>query len=424
MQNLYLKLKSFAASNNVSSFWCDRSGSLTITFVLVFFAFVSFLGSAVDYNRAITAKAAISSTVDAAALAGARKMVNDNASIDEVTATVSDIIAVNFSNSDASGATLNNLSVRTFPEQGEVQVEAEVSVPTAFTRLAGLTEIDVSVQAHANFMLNKDVELTMMLDLTGSMSGDKITDLQNASKDLIDILMPEDDHLRNKVRIGLVPYSEGVNAGDYAATATDGASTSCATERGGVEAFTDADYLGAPIGNGSEDCPQSIIVPLTDNRSILTASINGFTTGGYTAGQTGIAWSWYMLSPNWSTLWPTASQVVPYDDDAAVKVAILMTDGAFNTVYNYVPSQDGGHYEEDYDPTQSRSRARDLCEAMKTAGIRIYTVAFEVDSDSARRMMHDCASETKMYFNAANGEELRTAFRMIAGRISDLRLSK
>lgn len=408
----------------ITAFLTDTSANLTVTFAFLCIAALMFVGSAVDYGRAVTAKNAIAGTVDAATLAGARKLVSDNASQDEVAATVADVISVNLLNGNAGGAELKGLTVVAAPETGEVRVDADIRVPTTFTKIAGFNHIDVSLHSSANFLLSKDVELAMMLDVTGSMGGSRIADLKVAAKDLIDVLLPADGTNRNKVRIGLVPYSQGINAGTYANSATAGASGSCATERAGIEAYTDADYLGAPIGNGSSACPTSRILPITDDRGTLISNIDAFATGGYTAGHIGIAWSWYMLSPNWSALWPGDSLVVPYGDEDTVKVAILMTDGAFNTVYNYVTDWRGSRYVEDYQPSQSRQRARELCDAMKAVDIKIYTIAFQVGSSTAKEVMQDCASEEKMYFDAADGEQLRGAFRMIAGKISDLRISR
>ena len=402
----------------------DTSANVTMTFAFLGVAIVMFLGTAVDYNRALNAKVVIARTIDAAALAGARKLVTDDSSDSVVAATVGDVVAVNFLNAEAAGAQLLSLSVSTDREDGEVNVDAEVRVDTIFTRIASIDHIDISMASTAKFLPEKDIELAMMLDVTGSMGGSRITDLKVAAKDLVDVLLPEGKTLPNKVRIGLIPYSQGVNAGTYAAAATNGASTSCATERSGLQAYTDASYLSAPVGNGSSGCPASTLLPLTDNRASLISKIDGFSTGGYTAGHTGIGWSWYMLSPNWTTLWPAESAVVPYDDDETVKVAILMTDGAFNTVYDYVSSEEGGEYVETYSSWKSRQRARALCEAMKDEDIKIYTIAFEVSSWSAKEVMKDCASDDNMYFDASSGTELRIAFNKIAGQISELRIAR
>jgi hypothetical protein len=53
-----------------------------------------------------------------------------------------------------------------------------------------------------------EVEISMMLDITGSMDGSKIRDLKDAAKDLIDIVLIQETR---KSRIALVPFSEAIN---------------------------------------------------------------------------------------------------------------------------------------------------------------------------------------------------------------------
>ena len=54
----------------------------------------------------------------------------------------------------------------------------------------------------------------MVLDLSGSMSGQKLTDLKNAAKDLVDLIVqPVQTPYYSKV--ALVPWSYSVNPGSY-----------------------------------------------------------------------------------------------------------------------------------------------------------------------------------------------------------------
>lgn len=48
--------------------------------------------------------------------------------------------------------------------------------------------------------------------------------------------------------------------------------------------------------------PDKAIVPLSDNKTALKNSINSYTAAGSTAGHIGIAWAWYLLSPNFRNL--------------------------------------------------------------------------------------------------------------------------
>ena len=48
------------------------------------------------------------------------------------------------------------------------------------------------------------------------------------------------------------------------------------------------------------------VVPLTSDKSFLLNKIDGLTATGSTAGALGTAVTWYMLSPKWNSVWPSA----------------------------------------------------------------------------------------------------------------------
>ena len=120
------------------------------------------------------------------------------------------------------------------------------------------------------------------------------------------------------------------------------------------------------------------------------------------------------------------SDPAQYSDDVR-KIAILMTDGEFNTFFHGTQGNAFGPHE-----TLSSSLARDLCTDMKALkngnpGITIYSVAFQAPL-SARETLKDCANEDTanqtFYYSADSNEELRNAFRSIASSIQTLRISK
>jgi L-rhamnose mutarotase len=82
--------------------------------------------------------------------------------------------------------------------------------------------------------------------------------------------------------------------------------------------------------------------------------------------------------------------------------------------------------------TASRSQARkeydnktaELCENIKDAGIRVYSITFQVKSKSTEKLFQECASETELYFHSPTNAELESVFQQIAVDLSNLRLSK
>jgi hypothetical protein len=65
---------------------------------------------------------------------------------------------------------------------------------------------------------------------------------------------------------------------------------------------------------------------------------------------------------------------------------------------------------------------------MRKDGIEIFTIGFKLDDDKARDVMADCASpdtgSIRHYFDAATGEELKSAFTEIALNIERLALTR
>lgn len=209
----------------------------------------------------------------------------------------------------------------------------------------------------------------------------------------------------------------------------------CVTERTGANAYTDAASGGAPVGihypSSSNPCNSAQVMPLTSDRAALNARIASLNADGYTAGQIGIGWGWYMLSPTFGQIFPATSQPAAYDPASVLKVAVLMTDGEFNTHYcdGVVSSDSSG--------VSSNSRincaatngdgftqARAMCDAMKAQGIVIYSVGFNLAAGSeARDVMEYCASGASRFKDASNGAELQQAFQQIARAIQELRLT-
>ena len=178
---------------------------------------------------------------------------------------------------------------------------------------------------------------------------------------------------------------------------------------------------GANSSTGALDfyyagCRATGPVPLTENKDALITHVNSMTANGGTAGHLGVAWGWYLLSPNWQDIWPEAAKPWAYDEINVTKAVILMTDGDFNANH----------------PTASKNsfrQAMDLCDAMKAepSNVQIYTVGFQVPSyvqktSDGQTIMEYCATSPAFAFDASNGDELKEVYREIAQSISDLRI--
>lgn len=399
----------------------DERGTVAILFGVFAMVLMLAIGIATDQARYYDSTSKMAAAADAAALAAGRAMMNGAMSDEEIAALGQRFFDQNFS-SDSNFAHVNSVQVIPNRADSTIEVKVDAAVPTTFMRLAGVQNVAAPVDTFTTFEA-ADLELGMALDITGSMRGRKLTELKSAATDLINVLLPGGDR-PNKVRIGLAPYSAAVQLGDHAAAASNSTSRDgCVRERTGASAYNDDSirdggaYRGRGLltdidpteGRQGYVCPSARVVPLTDDRDTLTASINDYTADGSTAGHIGAQWAWNLVSPNFASLWPADSEPVAYGDRKTTKAVILMTDGIFNMAYA------NGN---------SSAQALSICSGLGDKNVRVYTLAFQAPV-TAKAMLQDCADRAGGEFlDAADGEELRQAFLKIAQSLNDLRLTQ
>ena len=212
--------------------------------------------------------------------------------------------------------------------------------------------------------------------------------------------------------------------------------STCVTERTGGQAYTDASPATYRVGRNypgaSNPCLGSTMTPLSSNRSTLKSAVDTYVAQGSTAGQIGIAWGWYMVSPNFNSV--TGAGAAAYSPTEVMKSVVIMTDGEFNTPYcSGVIAQDSGtgsgsNAEKiacDATNGDPFAQGRALCDGMKAQGITIYTVGFTIAAGgNAENMLKYCATSAGNYFNAASGADLSTAFAAIGRDITRIRISR
>ncbi|CTQ58642.1 TadE/TadG family type IV pilus assembly protein [Roseibium album] len=435
----------------------EREGAIIPIFGIMLVIIIVMAGAAVDVSRVVNAREKLSYALDAAALAAATQLSTQALTDAEIQKVITDSFKGNMSDADFLDEAIDNLSFVVDSENGRVTVTSAATMDNMFIDFGGYGKQAFGPETFT-FGTNSqvtfsrfDIEMAMVVDVTGSM-GWALSDLKDAAESVVNILIP-DGSTESKVKISLVPYSVGVNMDSYASAATNGYSTRCATERTGGEQYTDASYTVEPLGNGSgtyraAECSDSVLQPLTDDRSTLMTAIGDLETDGYTAGHTGIGVGWYTLSPNWKDLWPTESAPAEYSNTEVLKFALIMTDGAFNTRYEKVTwtktqCQNYEYKGVRYDGTcldgtndywvekrssgysgKSSQRALSLCSAMKNAGVTIYTVYFGTATTSSQaRVMRECADPDK-YYVATSADDLIAAFSNIAKKIQQVYLSQ
>ncbi len=478
----------------LTAFRADEEGSIGMMFGLMVIPCIMLVGVAVDIGRMIMVRHQVQVALDGAALAGGRaaQLASTNKSQAAAEAaksyfnaiTIPHAISATISStptSDAGGTQFTwtvDAWVRTpFISSASIRsaMDADPNSPDPcpvtgwFCRKVSAVTSTILTTGGKN--KDNKIEVSLMLDVTGSMQGTKITDLKVAAKDLIDIVV-QDDGDDTTPRVALVPFAEAVNVGTTMApqiygavtpgncnkntsgcatfefnksgggggsTSTYKLSNTCVVERTNTGKWTDNAPSLDPVGKfypnssgncslvSSSDTEVNLVTPLSRDKVELKQRIDKLTIAGSTAGQIGTAWAWYVLSPKWDYLFPTASKPAAYSDTTTQKIAVLMTDGDYNTQYcKGVESSDS------YSPKincageigKADKAAERLCDEIKKSNITVYAVGFQV-STAAKALLRDkCATSVSHYYDATSGEALKQAFRDIALKISTLRISK
>lgn len=213
--------------------------------------------------------------------------------------------------------------------------------------------------------------------------------------------------------------------------------STCVSERAGAQKYTEASPSSARVGRNyapsGNACPEAVIQPLTDNKSGLKSQISDLGATGSTAGQIGIGWGWYSVSPNFNSLWPS-NPAAAYDNRRVLKAVVIMTDGEFNTPYcTGVISRDAGSgsgaNDDKIDCASDNgdvfAQGLAMCQAMKAQNVVVYTVGFQIAANgAAANLLSRCATSSAHAYLPRDGGDLNDAFIEIGRDITKLRISR
>ena len=176
------------------------------------------------------------------------------------------------------------------------------------------------------------------------------------------------------------------------------------------------------------DCP-SEIVPLTADYDELKDEIDDLRTTDNTYLPSGLIWGQRVLSPGV----PFSNPAVAGEDEKR-QILVLMTDGQNTTEIRedatsiadyeappYIASVDGTA--DGAIATEANEATTRLCNSLKSDGIEIYTIAFQVTDPLTVSLLQNCATSTETALTADSNAELVAEFENIAKSIrADVRL--
>ncbi|PWK60910.1 TadE/TadG family type IV pilus assembly protein [Roseicyclus mahoneyensis] len=332
-------------------FLVREDGSTTIFATVVFVLMIGIGGIAIDIMRFETQRVQLQYTLDRAVLAAA--------SLSQ-TLDPQEVVESYFETAGLEGYRLR-VDVENGINFRRVEARAEMELQTLFMSIFGQPML-TSPAAGAAEERVRNIEVSLVLDVSGSMSGSsRMTNLRPAARSFVtSVLEANNNPLGDQlVSVSIVPYDHAVNMGTTLSSvfSLTGEHTYSRCAR-----FQAADYTFAGINptvplqrmadidvdttNSTNPTPQpachrdntAAVIPWSNNETQLHNLINSLEPRGWTAIDQGMRWAVALLDPaarpalsglvsNGSVHPDFDGRPASYVDPETMKIIVLMTDG-------------------------------------------------------------------------------------------------
>ncbi len=393
---------------------------MTIFALFIFAAMLLVAGIAIDAMRFEHERVRMQGATDRSVLAGT--MLREN-----VSGATPEALVTAFMQAEGLGPQVQGrITVHDFSGGRRVDVAPQASIPSTFMRWFGIDQINISTPSSAIEALGRvDMEIVMVLDVTGSMGGmtgnglTRIQNLRSAASDLAETLLGDETREHGQVALSIVPYAAHV-----------------LPPPGFINHFISLPLLGGPCPDFvlwdsvinslitpiiRRDCATNAwrtVRPYVHDPAEAVQIIQALGASGTTSIDLGIRFGALFFDP---TIRPAIDQMIangdvdevfadrPYEwsRPGTVRAMVLMTDGE---------NCCGGRYP----VNQQDQQAIATCDALKSRGIIIYAVAFEAPSRGIN-LMQNCASSENHFFNTT-GSQIAEAFAAIGNHIQTMSL--
>ena len=416
----------------------ETRANVAMTFALMFGVIAVAAGGGLDYSRSVGIGTELQAALDSGVLAAASLTQNRDAE-----AVVRAYVEAAISDHEGLVDTLAlEVSSTTHFNSREVSASASLTMPTTLLGVAGINTLTVRREASAIEQI-RDIEISLVLDISGSMNGSKIRELRTAAEDFINVVLLDNP---NRTSVSLIPYNGGVRLPPEVITngmipnRTDrqlrrGA---CIDHGASLPIQIDITNQVMPIltwdgreqrgGRSSSHCPErdEQATFLSNDRSDLIERVRVLDAGGNTGLDVATAWGARALDPIWRGRLggDFSDRPASYAKEDTIKVLVVMTDGAATAQYRRRRNWRGNWETYTlYSASRARSNMATACNAAEGRGVHIYTIAFQLSGGTNRDLMRNCASAPANYFQIEN-TDIGAAFDAIAADINRLRLSQ
>jgi Flp pilus assembly protein TadG len=426
----------------------DR-GNIAVTFAYALVPLLGFVGAAIDYTRANSARSSMQAALDSTALMLSKDLSQGTITTSQIATKAQAYFTALYTNADAKSVSVSATYTANSSLGSTIQVNGSAGVTTDFLKMVNVPNINFNLSSTAAWG-NVRMRVAMALDNTGSMADDgKMPAMQSAAKALVDQLSALAKS-NGDIYISVIPFAKDVNLGasNYNQNWIDWSDwdnnnqtcsgnwwnqtctpknhntwTGCVTDRdqdydtkntaptNSATRFPAEEYVS---GNDqyckSNNSPYlQPIMPLSYDWSAIKTLIGNMQPTGNTNQGIGMAWAWMSLTQSDPLNAPAKDPNYTYKD-----AIILLSDG-LNTQNRWYSNA-----------SQIDARQKILCDNAKAAGITVYTVQVNTGhpADPTSAVLQYCASGTQNFYVVTSASQTASVFSSIGTSLSKLRVAK
>ena len=190
----------------------SEQGNIAMLFGIAVVPIITFVGAAIDYTRANTARSSMQAAMDSTSLMLAKDLQDGTINTSQITQKAQDYFKALYANADAKSVGVVATYTAASGNGSKIEIAGSGKIDTSFMRIVGIPDINFNVNATSAWG-NVRMRVAMALDVTGSMRDDgKMPAMQTAAKSLIDQLSPLAKN-PGDIYISVVPFAKDVNLG-------------------------------------------------------------------------------------------------------------------------------------------------------------------------------------------------------------------
>jgi Flp pilus assembly protein TadG len=189
-----------------------NQGNIAVIFAIAAVPIISFVGAAIDYTRANSARSSMQAALDSTALMLSKDLSEGVIDKSQVEAKAQTYFGGLYKNPDANSIVVHADYTTSSSKGSSIKVDGSGAVTSSFLKLAGFPNINFNTSSTTSWG-NFRMRVAMVLDNTGSMAqNNKMTEMKKAATDMIKTLAGY-NKVDGDVYVSIIPFSKDVNVG-------------------------------------------------------------------------------------------------------------------------------------------------------------------------------------------------------------------